>query len=101
MPGAYSLGYGKRSGDVSDNSKFVPGPGQYESGGFRKIRKDVPKFSMGKAGRQPIQPKSVIQNPGPGQYSVPSKIAETAKFSFGLKHNDGRKFGARTRVIFT
>ena len=52
------------------------------------VKKDNPKYSISKSERQPLQSKSVIRNPGPGQYNIPSKFVESAKFSFGIKHKD-------------
>ena len=37
--------------------------------------------------RQPLQTKGMISNPGPGQYHIPGKFVESAKYSFGLKND--------------
>lgn len=55
---------------------------------YGAVKQGIPKFSIGRARRDGGQSKSVMHNPGPGQYSVPSKFVESAKFSFGLRYNE-------------
>jgi hypothetical protein len=88
MVGASGMGYGERS----DFSKGMdsPGPGTYESKMPAVLKKTTQKHLMGKSKRSNFSvPKASM--PGPGHYKTSSVIAESAKYSFGLKHVDLNK----------
>lgn len=81
------MGYGAKS-DFSKGKNASPGPGAYDQNKSVSSKRDFPKYSMGKSTRSHSLSKSIIKNPGPGEYNILQGFSGNSKYSFGLKYND-------------
>ena len=71
---------------MASNTKFVPGPGNYESS--LKNKRDSPKFGFGSSTRDG-QGNRRMNVPGPGAYKLKSSIGDVPEYSIpGRKEED-------------
>lgn len=76
---AYSMG-AKLKSDLIKSAE-VPGPGTYVNAG-EKFKQSAPSFGFGSSKRPDIGGNTKFQTPGPGNYKVPSKIADVPNYAY-------------------
>ena len=77
----------KLGSSLQSPSKFVPGPGNYES--HLKMKRDAPRYGFGSSTRDGLKTK--LNVPGPGSYRLRSTIGDVPEYA-GTNRSDGDKY---------
>ena len=81
---AFSVGRAKRPEmAVSNNAKFVPGPGTYTAKTGSVARAD-PSWGFGSGVRPPLAVQQATKELGPGAYNIKDRAVEGSKYSMGI-----------------
>ena len=90
---SYKFGNDKKRGLINENSKYYPGPGNYEYNAD-VLHEKHPKFTFGKESRGETQR---YKTPGPGQYNYKKYIGyEGPKISMSKKFNNNGIYNGET-----
>lgn len=74
----FSMGV-KLKSSLTQSTTNVPGPGQYVNNSH-ELKSSAPKFGFGSSKRPDITGGKKLQTPGPGEYKLPSKLANLKDF---------------------
>lgn len=80
MPKTYPLTHSLVDGSVNKTALSNPGPGAYGTPEKNIRYKNSPSWGLGQAKRSDLTDSQLKLVPGPGVYSVPSKVGEGPKY---------------------
>lgn len=89
---AFSVGRAKRPDmAVSNNAKFVPGPGTYQAK-TSSVTKSDPSWGFGSSSRPALASAPGTKDLGPGAYDIKQRAIEGSRYSIGMINHKQKKY---------
>lgn len=76
-----SYGMGQKLKSDLVKSGDVPGPGSYANSA-EKLKNSSPNYGFGSSTRPDITGGNKFKTPGPGQYKLPTRVADVAEYAY-------------------